>query len=392
MADTGAIDEALAAGVERGDAPGVVALAATDDGLMYEGAFGRRGVDDERPMTLDSVFWIASMTKAITSVAAMQLVEQGRVGLDQPVVGHVPAIADVRVLDGFDRAGAPRLRPARRPITLRHLLTHTAGFGYDIWSADICRYQEISDIPNIIECRDVCLYTPLLADPGQRWIYGISVDWAGKLVEAVSGRSLEAYFREHLFDPLGMADTGFLLSPARRARRASMHQRQADGSFKVISHDVPQQPEFFMGGGGLYSTGPDYLRFVRMLLGEGQLDGARVLQAESVREMGQNQIGELQVEPLRTAIPSSSNDADFFPGMRQQWGLGFLLNTEESPKGRAPYSLAWGGLANTYFWVDPSRKIAGVLMTQVLPFVDAGVIDLYSRFESGLYSARLAPA
>jgi methyl acetate hydrolase len=392
MADMVAIDEALAAGVERGDAPGVVALAATDAGLLYQGAFGRRGLDNDRPMTLDSVFWIASMTKAVTSVAAMQLVEQGRVGLDQPVVELVPAIADVRALDGFDHAGTARLRPPRRPITLRHLLTHTAGFGYDIWSADIGRYQEVHDIPGIIECRNVCLYTPLLADPGERWIYGISVDWVGKLVEAVSGQTLEAYFREHLFEPLAIADTGFVLSAARRARRVSMHQRQADGSFEVISHNIPQEPEFFMGGGGLYSTGPDYLRFARMLLGEGQLDGTRVLRAETVREMGQNQIGELQVEPLRTAIPTSSNDADFFPGMRQQWGLGFLLNTEASPLGRGPYSLAWGGLANTYFWVDPSRKVAGVIMTQVLPFVDQGVMDLYSRFESGVYSARLAPA
>jgi CubicO group peptidase (beta-lactamase class C family) len=392
MVDRVAIDEALADGVERGDAPGVVALAATYDGVLYEGAFGRRGLDTDRPMTLDTVFWIASMTKAVTSVAAMQLVEQGRVALDQPVVEQVPAIADVRALDGFDKAGAPRLRPPRRAITLRHLLTHTAGFGYDTWSADICRFQEVRAIPNIIECRNVCLYTPLLADPGERWIYGISVDWVGKLVEAVSGQTLEAYFREQLFDPLGMVDTGFVLSPSRRARRASMHQRQPDGSFRVTSHEVPQDPEFFMGGGGLYSTGPDYLRFVRMLLGEGELDGARVLRAETVREMGRNQIGELRVEPLRTAIPTSSNDADFFPGMRQQWGLGFLLNTEESPTGRSPYSLAWGGLANTYFWVDPKRKVAGVILTQVLPFVDHGVMDLYSRFEGGVYSARLAPA
>jgi CubicO group peptidase (beta-lactamase class C family) len=392
MDDSVAIDDTLAAGVERGDAPGVVALAATEDGVLYAGAFGRRGLDNDHPMTLDTVFWIASMTKAVTSVAAMQLVEQGRVGLDQPVVEHVPAIADVRALDGFDRSGAPRLRPPRRPITLRHLLTHTAGFGYNIWSADICRFEEIRNIPGIIECREVSLYTPLLADPGERWIYGISVDWVGKLVEAVSGQTLEAYFREHLFDPLGMVDSGFVLSPSARARRASMHQRQADGSFKVTAHEVPQEPEFFMGGGGLYSTGPDYLRFVRMLLGAGELAGTRLLGAETVREMSRNQIGELQVEPLRTAIPTSSNDADFFPGMRQQWGLGFLLNTGESPTGRGPYSLAWGGLANTYFWVDPSRKVAGVIMTQVLPFADHGVMDLYSRFERGVYSMRLAPA
>jgi CubicO group peptidase (beta-lactamase class C family) len=374
-------DEVLAEAVAAGDAPGVVAVAAGPDGTVYEGAFGRREIGGGAGMTLDTVFWIASMSKAVTSVAAMQLVERGAVGLDDPL----PELGQARVLEGFDDAGQPRLRPPRRPVTLRHLLTHTAGFTYDIWNADMVRYMAHQGIPGIIECRDVTLATPLVADPGERWEYGISVDWAGKVVERLSGRSLEDYLREHVCGPLGMRDTAFVIGPDQRRRLASMHVRKADGSLEAIEFEVPQEPEFFMGGGGLYGTGPDYLRFLRMLDGGGELDGVRVLAPETVAEMTRNQIGDLEVGGLRTAIPASSNDAEFFPGMVKRWGLGFLLNTEDASTGRAAHSLAWAGLANTYYWLDPTRRLAGVLLTQILPFADDRVLRLFDRFESTVY-------
>ena len=254
------------------------------------------------------------MTKAVTSVAAMQLVEQGRIGLDEPVGERLPELAAIQVLDGFDADGAPRLRAPRRAITLRHLLTHTAGFVYDIWNADMLRYHESAAIPGIIECKNATLQLPLAFDPGDRWDYGINIDWVGKAVERLSGQSLEAYFREHIFGPLGMADTGFVIGAEQRSRLAGMHVRQPDGSLQAIPFEVPQEPEFYMGGGGLYSTGPDYLNFLRMLLGGGQLGQARVLRPETVAEMGQNQIGELTVGLLKTSVPGSSNDAEFFPG------------------------------------------------------------------------------
>jgi len=380
------VDQVLERAVETGSVPGVVALAANETGVVYQGAFGTREVGSERPMTLDTVVWIASMTKAVTSVAAMQLVEQGRVGLDEPLAERLPELGQVQVLEGFDEAGAPRLRPPRRPITLRHLLTHTAGFTYDIWNADMVRYQEYGQIAGIIECKNVTLQNPLVFDPGERWEYGINIDWVGKTVEHLSGQSLEDYFRAHIFGPLGMADSGFVIQPARRARLASMHVRQADGSLQAIAFEVPQQPEFFMGGGGLYSTGPDYLRFVRMLLGGGELDGARVLRSETVTQMGQNHIGELRVGPMKTAIPSSSNDAEFFPGMPKKWGLGYMISTEAAPGGRSAGSLAWAGLANTYYWLDPARQLTGVILTQILPFADPTVLALFEQFEQAIYA------
>jgi CubicO group peptidase (beta-lactamase class C family) len=382
------VDQVLERAVEAAEVPGVIALAADDAGVVYQGAFGKREVGKEPDMTLDTVVWIASMTKAVTSVAAMQLVEQGRIGLDEPVSDKVPELSTIQVLDGFDAAGAPRLRPPRRPITLRHLLTHTAGFTYDIWNTDMVRYQECTATPGIIECKNVTLQTPLVFDPGDRWEYGINLDWVGKTVEQLSGQSLEEYFREHIFVPLRMVDTGFVLQPERRTRLASMHVRQPDGSLQAIPFEIPQEPEFFMGGGGLYSTGPDYLRFLRMVLGGGELDGARVLRRETVDLMGQNHIGELTVGLLKTAQPGSSNDAEFFPGMVKKWGLGYMISTEDAPTGRSAGSVAWAGLGNTYFWIDPTRKVTGVILTQILPFADALVLDLFARFERAVYASR----
>jgi methyl acetate hydrolase len=383
-----AADLLLERAVEAGQVAGVVALAATEGGVVYQGAFGKREVGKDPDMTLETVFWVASMTKAVTSVAAMQLVEQGGVGLDEPLKDKLPELGSIQVLEGFDDAGQPRLRAPRRPITLRHLLTHTAGFTYDIWNADMIRYQECQGVPGIVECKNLTLQTPLVFDPGERWEYGINIDWVGRAVEHLSGQRLEEYFREHIFGPLDMRDTGFIVGPDQRARLASMHVRQPDGTLQAIEFMLTQEPEFFMGGGGLYSTGPDYVKFLRMLLGGGELDGQRVLKAETVAEMGKNQIGELLVGPLKTAIPASSNDADFFPDIPKKWGLGYMITTEGAPTGRDAGSLAWGGLANTYYWIDPARRLTGVILTQILPFADPTVLDLAGEFERAIYTAQ----
>jgi CubicO group peptidase (beta-lactamase class C family) len=378
--------EVLWSTVANGDVPGVVALAADRNGIIYADAFGERQLGSGVEMTLDTVCWIASMTKALTTVAALQQMELGRLNLDAPVVDVLPELATVQVLGGFDPDGTPRLRPPTRPITLRHLLTHTAGFSYDIWNADIGRYAAHAGLPGIIECKNDALRTPLVNDPGAQWEYGISIDWAGKAVEAVSGQSLDAYLREHIFGPLGMRDSDFVIGPDQRQRLAGMHVRNADGSLTPIPFEIPQAPEFFMGGGGLYSTGPDYLRFLQMLLHDGSFDGAQVLRPETVAEMRRNQIGDLPAGVLRTAIPSSSNDHDPYPGMPIRWGLGFMITTEPGPAGRSAGSLAWAGLANCYYWIDPARGITGLILTQILPFVDPKVIDLYAQFERTIYA------
>jgi methyl acetate hydrolase len=380
------LDQILERAVSEGKVPGVVAVAANHDGVIYEGAFGQRSIDSDTPMTLDTVFWIASMTKAITSVAAMQLVEKGKIQLDEPVSRVLPELDSIQVLEGFDSNGHPILRKPKRPITLRHLLTHTAGFTYDMWNADMVRYMEYEGIPGIIECKNITLLkTPLVFDPGDRWEYGISIDWVGKVVEAVSGQSLRDYLKENIFTPLGMNDTDFIIQPGARERLATMHQREENGTLNRIDFEVPQEPEFFMGGGGLYSTAGDYVTFLQMLLNEGTFKDVRILQSETVKEMGINQIGDLNVLPMKTAIPAVTNDVDLFPGIVKKWGLGYMITTEDAPTGRSARSLTWAGLGNTYFWIDPVKRVTGVLLTQILPFADDAVLELLDKFEKGIY-------
>jgi len=387
MPDMKSIDRMFTQAVESKAMPGIVAMAATDKGMLYEGAFGKRELGRDAPMSLDTVVWIASMTKAITATAAMQLVESGTLDLERPASEVVPELAAAKVLEGFDAGGTPRLRAPRRAITLRHLLTHTAGFAYEIWQPAIAQYQAATGTPGITTCANAALTTPLLFDPGERWEYGISVDWVGKMVEAASGKKLDRYFQDNVFGPLGMKDTSFKLSPSQRARLASVHQRGDNGALAPIEFGLPEEPEFLMGGGGLYGTAGDYLTFAQMIMGDGSYKGARVLRPGTVALMAQNHIGALEVGAFKTAVPALSNDLELFPGMSKKWGLSFLINTQEAPTGRSAGSLAWAGLANTYFWIDRTRRVSGVFLSQVLPFYDTTAVDLLGRFETEVYRA-----
>lgn len=382
------VDTLLQASVDDGDVPGVVALATNGDETIYEGGFGERAAGGGETMTPDTVVWIASMTKAVTGAAAMQLVEQGKLDLDAPASDVIPYLADVPVLEGFDKDGHPITRGAKRPITLRHLLTHTAGFAYEIWQDPIAKYHEAAGLPGITTCEDAALKTPLLFDPGERWEYGINIDWAGKMVEQVSGQKLGAYMQENIFAPLGMADTAFKITPAMRARLAKIHARGDNESFDVLDDlEIEQEPEFEMGGGGLYSTVRDYSKFVRMILNQGKANGHQVLKPETVAMMSQNQMGDCRVSVLKTAAPDLSNDAEFFPGLEKTWGLSFMINEEAAPTGRPAGSLAWAGLANSYYWIDPKNGIGGVYATQILPFADEKSLPLFLDFEKRVYDS-----
>lgn len=382
------VDTLLRKATDSGDIPGVVAMATDRNGTLYEGAFGKRILGQDAAMTTDTVVWIASMTKALTGACAMQLVEQGKLDLDSPASTWVPDLASVVVLEGFDAAGKPLTRKPKRAVTLRHLLTHTAGFSYEIWSGDIQRYQQALGLPGITTCENAALRTPLLFDPGERWDYGINIDFVGKAVEAVSGDKLSVYMAKNLLCPLGMNSTAFKITPAMRERLAKIHQRGEDGKLApLMDLEIPQEPEFEMGGGGLYGTAGDYLKFVRMMLNGGRANGTQVLGAETVKTMSANQIGDVLVAPLKTAIPPLSNDVDVFPGMAKKWGLSFMINTQRAPSGRSAGSLAWAGLANTYFWIDPQRGVGGVYLSQVLPFADLKSYPLFEEFESSVYQS-----
>jgi CubicO group peptidase (beta-lactamase class C family) len=379
------VDALLKRATDAGDIPGVVAMATAGGATIYEGAFGTRRLGMAKPMSIDTVTWIASMTKPVTSAAAMQLVEQGRLHLDEPAQRWAPGLADARVLEGFDAQGSPILRPPKRPITLRHLLTHTSGYGYGMWNPPLARYMELTGTPGTASCENAALRLPLLFDPGERWNYGINLEWVGKVVEGASALSLGEYLRQNLFDPLGMDSTGFRITPAMRKRMSRMHERDAAGVLTAGDFEVPQEPEFEMGGGGLYSTAPDYLAFMRMILNRGSGNGHRVLKPETVELMSRNDMGGLRVERMVTTNPLRSNDAEFFPGIAKGWSLGFMVNHDTAPTGRSAGSLAWAGLSNCYFWIDPARDVAGVFLTQILPFADVKSLPLFLEFETAVY-------
>jgi CubicO group peptidase (beta-lactamase class C family) len=371
----------LQAKVSAREIPGVVAMAASENSVVYQGAFGPRSMASAVPMSIDTIFRIASMVKLLTSVAALQLVEQGKLKLDEPAATIDPTLGAALVLTGFDAKGVPQLRPPQRPITLRHLLSHTSGFSYPLWDPDVIRYNKAARGKPQLPRR------PLMFEPGTRWAYGGSLDNVGRLVEIAGDKSLDRYFCEHITGPLGMNDTGFAISEKQRARQASLHVRDAHGKLLPQAFEKLAAPTAFSGGGGIYSTAPDFLTLLQALLNGGSLRGTRILRPESVAAMAANQIGNLEIGAMRTTNPSLSNDVDLFPGVRMHWGLGHMINVGPGPNGRKAGSLTWAGLFNTYYWIDPATKIAGVIMMQILPFVDKQALVAYRQFERGIYHA-----
>jgi CubicO group peptidase (beta-lactamase class C family) len=375
----------LQAKVSTREIPGVVAMAANEQSVVYEGAFGLRDIAAASRMSTDTVFRIASMAKLLTSVAALQLVERGKLKLDEPAGNIDPTLGSVQVLVGFNAKGVPQLRPAQKPITLRNLLTHTSGFSYLLWDPHVVRYLKVArsnpSLPRM----------PLMFEPDSRWAYGGSLDRVGRMVEIAGGQSLDRYFSDHITGPLGMNDTGFSLTVKQRARQASLHVRDANGKLLPQPLEEPNVPKVFSGGGGIYSTAPDYLTLLQALLNGGSLRETSILRPETVALMSANQIGNLEAGILKTTNPALSNDVDFFPGVQLRWGFGHMINIDPVPDGRKAGSLTWAGLFNTYYWIDPAMRIAGVIMMQILPFADRQALKAYRQFERGICDA-LGPA
>ncbi|MGH3413886.1 MAG: serine hydrolase domain-containing protein [Marmoricola sp.] len=381
-----ACDAVLHKAVDSG-VPGVVAMATDRDGATYEGVAGVRRLGDDPPMTTDTVFAIFSTTKAIAGTACLQLVEEGELDLDAPAKQYQPALGDIEVIEGFAADGAPRLRPPKSDITTRQLLTHTAGFAYDFFNPTYRRLAEEQGQPSVITASKASITTPLLFDPGTRWEYGTNLDWAGQVVEGVTGKRLGEVMQERILEPLGMSSTGFTMTDDMRARMASIHQRGDDGGYTPTDIELPADPEVQMAGHGLYSTVPDYLRFIRMWLNDGAApDGTQVLRPETVAMAARNHLpGDMKIKMLPGVIPSLSNDAEFFPGMPKSWALTFMINDEEAPTGRPAGELAWAGLANTYYWIDRSTGIGGYWASQIFPFADPPSVGGYLEFEKAVY-------
>ncbi len=380
-ASVGEIDGVLKTSISASGVPGVVAMAATAQAVIYEGTFGLRNRNAPAKMSTDTIFRIASMVKLLTSVAAMQLVEQGKLDLDAPAEIIDPTLSAALVLTGFDAKGAPELRKPNKPFTLRNLLTHTSGYSYPLWDANVLRYFHCTHGNKLLPRR------PLVFDPDTKWAYGGSLDIVSRLVEIVSGQSIDRYFREHITGPLEMKDTDFNITEKQQAREANLHTRKGDGTLVAQPKEKLIVATSFSGGGGIYSTAPDYLKLLQALLNEGSLNGVDILKPKTVALMSRNQIGDIPAGIMKTTNPALSNNVDFFPGNRLRWGLGHMINLDPVPGGRRAGSLTWAGLYNTYYWIDPTAGIAGVIMMQILPFADTRALAVYRAFERGIYRA-----
>lgn len=383
------LSEILRSSVETPNGvPGVVAGITDRSGTQFLGAAGKRSLSSAADMTTDSVFAIFSTTKAITGTTALQLVESGELDLDAPAKEYAPALGDIQVLDGFTADGSPKLRAPIRDITTRHLLLHTAGFGYDFFNESYNRLATDHGQPSVITSSRASISTPILFDPGEQWEYGSNMDWAGQVVEGITGKRLGQVMQERVFAPLGMKDTGFALTEDAAARRASIHQRELDGSLTPLDDLIlPQDPEVQMGGHALYSTVGDYLTFQRMWLNDGRSDsGEDVLRADTVGWAVKNGLGDLKVKMLPGVIPTLSNDAEFFPGQDKSWAYTFMVNDQQAPTGRPAGALGWAGLTNLYYWIDRENGIAGYWATQILPFADGPSFSGYMDFETATYA------
>ncbi|QOZ30707.1 serine hydrolase [Bradyrhizobium sp. CCBAU 53421] len=385
----GAAADAILDGVVTSNprVPGVVAMVTDRHRNIYEGAAGKRRLDQPADMTTDSVFAIFSTTKAITGTAVLQLVEEGKLDLDAPAKTYAPDLGKLQVIEGFDDKGEPRLRAPKRDITTRMLMVHSAGLGYDFINHTYNRLAQEKGQPSVITASKASLMTPLLFDPGERWEYGTNMDWCGQIVESIAGRRLGEVFKTRIFEPLGILDTAFELTDAMRRKLAGIHARNADGSLTPMDFELPANPEIHMGGHGLYGTIGDYMRFIRMWLNDGAGGHGRVLKAETVRMAEKNHLGNNKVTAITGVITSLANDAEFFPGQSKSWALSFMINDEQAPTGRPAGALGWAGLANLFYWIDRQNGFGGFWATQILPFGDPTSFIGYINFETAFYEA-----
>ena len=383
------LDKLLKSAVEKGDVHGVAAMVSCDKETIYKTGFGISGPNKCQGMNADTVIWIASMTKAITATAAMQLVERGHLTLDKPASHILPRLKSIKVLEGFNENGMPKLRPPKSDVTLRHLLTHTAGFGYDVWHKPIKDFIKSTNMPSRSSGSPEALLTPLMFDPGTSWAYSIAIDWVGLMIEEITKQKLGSYLKTNIFKPLGMKSTGFLINKAMQPKLATMYKRENGILRPDPKFQMKQNPELESGGGGLYSTLNDYILFLRMLLNNGNSNSQQILLPDTIQTMFKNHTETNIDMKMNSTNQSISADVDFFPRTKKSWGLSFMRNDEVTETGRAAGSLGWAGLSNCYFWIDPSNKIVGVFGTQILPFIDEKAFPLYINFEKAVYRSLL---
>jgi methyl acetate hydrolase len=386
VVSSGAVERILEDAVAKRTLPGAAFVVTNADGEVIQATAGSLRVGSDAPVTTTTMFRLMSMTKAPASVGALQLIEQGKIALDQEVASILPAFGELKVLEGFD-GDRPLLREPSRQATIQHLLTHMAGHGYAFNNEKLLRYHQLTGVPDPLSGLRAALQMPLVADPGTAWNYGINTDWLGQVIEEVSGQDLASYLGENVFAPLGMTDTTFAPTEDQRSRMMAIHMRAADGGLAVSDLDVPiAEPEFWAAGHAAYGTAGDYARFMAALLRGGELDGSRILRQETAELMFTDHLGAVRLpEVTKSAIPELSNDVPS-PPFRQGFGLGLHVFMEDLPGMRGAGSGDWAGLCNCYYWIDRGSGIAAAFLTQVLPFYDEPIVEASLAAEQAVYA------
>ncbi|KZS87722.1 beta-lactamase transpeptidase-like protein [Sistotremastrum niveocremeum HHB9708] len=384
------IDNILKAATEQKNGiPGIIYAAVDRKGnTIYEGAAGVKSLKNpDEKLTLDTVFWIASFTKLVTTIAALQLVEQGKLSLDAPIDPQIlPEVTNAKLVEG--QKGSLTYHEPKNKITLKLLLTHTAGFAYTVFNHTIREWAEETNAGDEFTGKPEGISGPLVFEPGEDWQYAIGIDWAGALVEGVTGKTLSEYFKDHIFQPLGLTSTDF--GGPLHEKLAGLHSRDEEGN--LVPRDYPaivRNPLFFSGGAGLLSIASDYLKILTALINDGVgANGTRILKSETVELMFQDAVPQFSKrlnDPIPAARADHTNVVNMLPGVEKGWGLSFLLNKAPLPTGRGAYSAFWAGIANCYWTADRENGVASVVFTQIFPFSDPLVLDTWTKAEFELY-------
>jgi methyl acetate hydrolase len=377
-----ALQSVLDGAIANNQVPFVVGITGTSKGITFTGAAGESA--PKVPASADTVFRVFSMTKSIGSTAAMMLIDQGKLDFDTPVQSILPEFANLRVLDGWD-GDKPKLRAPKTVCTIRHLATHTSGLEYEFWRAAPGEYLAKTKRPSILAGTKDAMFYPMTSDPGTRWGYGPSTDWLGLVIEKVSGQRIDGFLKKNLLEPLGMKDTDVEVRSHMQSRLSAVKARGPDGKFGDFAIAPPSNPEVYGMGHALYSTPQDYMRFLRMFLNKGALDGNRVLSERAVARMLENHMGALKFEKMITVAPPLTADFDPFEGTDKTHSFGFMRNESDITGRRRAGSQSWAGVLNTHYWFDPKSDLAAVIMTQTLPFVEPPLMAAYESFEKAAY-------
>lgn len=381
------LDKALESAVNvAGGIPGVVAMLTDKQANIYEGALGKLSLDCDEKINTESVFNAFSTTKALVGALLFTLIEENIVKLDDLAKEYLPEIADIEVLEGFDKDSKPITRKAKNDITLRHLVLHTAGFGYEFFNKEDLAYRQYYSIPSVVTNTLESLQSVLLFEPGTSWNYGINIDWLGLVLEKATSKRLSVLLKEKILEPCNMRDTVFDLTDSLKQRLAIIHVRDQSGKLSPARDiTLPNPSPIDMGGHGLHCTVTDYMKFIRMILNDGVGENGRVLSPQSINFMCMNGIGTLRCQGWDSAIPLFTNKGEFYPSIQKSWGYTFQINEEMTNTGRPAHTIMWAGISNLFYFIDRKNGIGGFWASEVLPFMDPSSYGGFLQFESSIY-------